>query len=82
LIQTLLVLATNEPLLRHGEGLAIFTLVLSGLCFLITRKGLAGARRTGPANYSGGMYIGLLVLRWVLLAAGLVGVGLIIVATI
>lgn len=73
-------LATNSSLLHHGIGLAVFTLALSGLCFLVTRKGLAGARRTGPANYSGGMYVGLLVLRWVLLAAGAVGVALALIA--
>jgi hypothetical protein len=76
------VLATNTALLHHGEGLALSALTLSAAFFLITRRGFAGARRTGPANYAGGGYLGLLVLRWILLAAGLVGVGLIIAAVV
>lgn len=75
-------LATNTPLLHHGEGLALSALSLSAVFFLITRRGFAGARRTGPANYAGGGYLGLLFLRWILLVAGMVGVALIIAAVV
>jgi hypothetical protein len=75
LVSSVYVLATNESLLHAGRGFAVL-LPLAALMFLITRRGLAGARRTGPANYAGGMYVILLALRWLFLAGGVVGLAL------
>jgi hypothetical protein len=66
-------LATNHALWNDGTGLAVPLLPLSAFAFLITRRGISAARRTGPANYAGGMYLGLLVFRGLRLAGGAVG---------
>jgi hypothetical protein len=76
------VFASNSSLLQHGLGLLVPSFVLGGFSFVATRKGFAAARQTGPANYAGGMYLFMLVFRWVYLVVGLIGLGLVIAAVI
>ncbi len=75
-------IAVNDALLRHGIGAAVAGFAIAGLFFLITRRGVAGARHGGSSDIVAGRYLGLIVLRWVFLVGGIIGVGVMIVALV
>jgi hypothetical protein len=75
-------LAINESLFRHGVGAAVAGFVIAGLFFFITRRGVAGARRGGASDFVAGRYLGLIVLRWVFLVGGVIGLGLMLAAVV
>jgi hypothetical protein len=75
--QTAIFVALDRPLLRHGEGGAFAGLILGSLCLFSTLKGKRGG---GPAGFLQGKYLAAYYLRWPLLAGGVVGLVLMIVA--
>jgi hypothetical protein len=76
----MIIVATNEPLLHHGEGAALVGLLFAAIAFAITRKGISGARRAN--NIIAGRYLALFILRWLFLAVGITGVVLILMAAL
>ncbi|MCL5948084.1 MAG: hypothetical protein M1420_02840 [Actinobacteria bacterium] len=73
------VIAEVSGLVKIGRSLTVVFLFSAGIAFLVTRRGWSGVKKTGPANYAGGMYIVYLYLRWVFLFVGLIGVLLLII---
>ena len=71
-------LALNQPLLRHGEGMAFSGLFLGGVAFASTRRGW----RKTPSDFLLGKARAAYYLRWPLLTMGAVGLLLVLVAVL
>jgi hypothetical protein len=70
--------AANLPLLHRGERLAFIGLLLGGWLAVVTRKGL---HRVIPGSFGRGQYQAAWFLKFAFLLVGIIGLGMMVVAS-